>query len=105
LAVSDALNRRLKRFESERYAAFQLAAVDVAKGRAKGEHVFTSALNQRWFYALKRGGYTLYYSLDQRLPPRLQAQSLVFEEFLSADEGELIMDLFAGWPEKPDGES
>jgi hypothetical protein len=102
LAISDALHRRLPRFEAARFAAFQLAAVDVAKARAQGEFVFLSPINGRKYFALVRGEYTLYYSLDPLLPPQQQAQSLVFEEFLAGDEAELIMDLFAGWPEQPD---
>lgn len=88
--MSDALNRRVPRFAAQRFAAFQLLVADVARGRAAGEHVHTSSINGRNFYALKRGVYTLYYSVDPRLP-----DSLVFEEFLTDDEGELIMDVFS----------
>lgn len=100
LVISDALHRRLPRFEAERYAAFQRAAVDVVKARAQGEFVFLSPLNGRKYFALARGEFTLYYSLDPALAPAQQATSLVFEEFLASDEAELIMDLFAGWPEQ-----
>ena len=91
IVVSDALNRRVPRFAAQRFAAFQLLVADVARGRAVGEEVHTSSLNGRRFYALRRGEYTLYYSLDP-----LQPESLVFEEFLTDNEGELIMGVFNG---------
>lgn len=90
IAVSDALNRRVPRFAPERFQAFQLAVADVAKGRAAGKKVHTSALSGREFFELKRGEYSLYYSVDPRRP-----DSLIFEEFLSDDEQDLIMDVFA----------
>jgi len=90
IAVSDALNRRVPRFEPQRYKAFQLAVADIAKGRAQGKKVHTSPASGRVYYELKRGDYSLYYSVDPRRPG-----SLVFEEFLSADEQDLIMDVFA----------
>jgi hypothetical protein len=102
LVISDALHRRVPRFEHRRYAEFQAAAVDVAKGRVQGQCVFVSPLSGRRFYALQRGAYTLYYSTEPLPPLAPGASSVVFEEFLSADEGELILDLFAGWPERPE---
>jgi len=90
VVVSDALNRRVPGFAAERFAAFQRAVADVAKGRARGKKVHTSARTGREFYEHRHGGYSLYYSADP-----LQPGSLVFEEFLSDGEGDLIMDLFA----------
>ncbi|MBN2081187.1 hypothetical protein JW859_03155 [bacterium] len=90
IAVSDALNRRVPRFAAERYTAFQLVVANIAKGRAQGQKVHTSAFSGRVFYEYKTEPYTLYYSVDPKRP-----NSLVFEEFLSAGEENLIMDLFA----------
>jgi hypothetical protein len=90
IAVSDALNRRVPRFEPARYRAFQLAVADIAKGRARGNKVHTAPASGRVYYELKRGEYSLYYSVD---PQRVD--SLVFEEFLSEDEQDLIMEVFA----------
>lgn len=103
LAISDALHRRLPRFDAARRDAFTLAAVDVMKSRAAGESVFISPLSGRQYFALVRAPFTLYYSLDPRLSAAQLKQSIVFEEFLDADEGELIMDLFAGWPDAGPG--
>jgi hypothetical protein len=94
IVVSDALNRRVPRFEAPRYAAFQRAVADVSKGRTTGKKVHTSVSTKREFYELKQGGYSLYYSLDPRQPG-----SLVFEEFLSEGEGDLILDVFAEGPD------
>lgn len=94
IAVSDALNRRVPRFEPARFQAFQRAVADVAKGRAQGNKVHSSAASGRDYYELKRGEYSLYYSLDPKQPG-----SLVFEEFLSSDEADLIMDVFAEGPD------
>ena len=94
IAVSDALNRRVPRFEPLRFKALQLAVADIAKGRAQGKKVHSSAASGRDYYELKRGEYSLYYSLDPQVPG-----SLVFEEFLSSDEEELIMDVFAEGPD------
>jgi hypothetical protein len=91
VAVSDAIKRRLDLYGDERYLAFTRAVADVVKGRAEGRQVHTSARNQRAMYALKQGDYTLYYSLDPAVGP----PSLVIEEFLTAAEGELILDTFA----------
>jgi len=88
--VSDAIKRRVSSFSAQRFAAFQLAAADVAKHRAQGKKVHRSALTQRDIYVLKRGEYSLYYSIDP-----LQPNSLVFEEFLTEGEEDLILDLFA----------
>lgn len=90
IAVSDALNRRVPRFDEGRYRAFQLAVADVAKGRAQGKKVHISPASGREYYELKRGGYSLFYSEDPRVP-----DSLIFEEYLSDDEQDLIMDIFA----------
>jgi hypothetical protein len=90
VVVSDALNRRVPNFDTRRFAVFQLAVADVAKGRASGEKVHTSAFTKREVYMLKRGEYSLYYSVDPQQPG-----SLVFEEFLSEGESDLILDLFA----------
>jgi len=89
VVVSDALHRRVPRFGAARMAAFQRAVADVVKGRAAGKHVHTSSLNKREFYALEKDGYTLYYSVDP-----LQPMSLVFEEHLSEEESDLILELF-----------
>ena len=94
VAVSDALNRRVPRFEPERFKAFQRAVADIAKGRVQGKKVHSSAVSGRDYYELKRGDYSLYYSLDPQRPG-----SLIFEEFLSADEEDLIMDVFAEGPD------
>ena len=94
VVVSDALNRRVPRFSSERFQAFQLAVASVAKRRLAGTKVHTSALTGRDFYELKQGPYALYYSVDPKQPG-----SLVFEEFLSEGEGDLIIDLFAEGPD------
>ena len=90
LVISDALKRRVEKFEPRRFEIFRLAAVDVAKGRARGSLAHTSALSGRQIYVLERQGYHLYYSLDPRQPG-----SLVFEEFLSSGEEDLVLDLFA----------
>jgi len=90
IAVSDALNRRVPRFAPARFRAFQLAVADIAKGRARGKKVHTSPASGRVYYELKRGDYSLYYSVDPR-----RVDSLVYEEFLSDDEQDLIMDVFA----------
>jgi hypothetical protein len=90
VVVSDALHHRVPRFGKARLAAFQRAVADVVKGRATGRHVHTSSLNKREFYALEQGGYTLYYSVDP-----LEPMSLVFEEHLSEEESDLILDPFA----------
>lgn len=90
IAISDALNRRVPGFPPGRLYAFQLAVADIAKGRARGQKVHSSALSGRDMYVLKREPYTLYYSLDPTEPG-----SLVFEEFLSAGEEDLILDTFA----------
>ena len=94
IAVSDALNRRVQRFEPARFKAFQLAVADIAKGRAQGKKVHSSAASGRDYYELRRGEYALYYSLDPQVPG-----SLIFEEFLSDGEQDLIMDLFAEGPD------
>jgi len=91
IVVSDAVNRRVAGFSTERYQAFQLAAADVARGRARGERVHSSNATRREFYVLKRTPYSLYYSVDPQ-----QQDSLVFEEFLTDDEENLMLDLFAG---------
>jgi hypothetical protein len=90
ILVSDALNRRVPEFPPGKLYAFQLAVADIAKGRGQGLKVFTSGKSGREFLIYERYGYKLYYSRD----PRLE-NSLVFEEFLSADEEELILDGFA----------
>lgn len=94
IAISDALNRRVPKFPPGRLYAFQLAAADIAKGRATGRKVHTSALTHRDMYVLEREPYTLYYSMDPTEPG-----SLVFEEFLSEGEENVIMDTFAEGPD------
>ena len=90
VVVSDALNRRVPQFERMRFEEFQRAVADVVKGRAKYRLVHTSAASGRRFYAVRQGAYTLYYSVAKDDPA-----NCVFEEFLSADEEDLIMDVFA----------
>lgn len=90
VAVSDALKRRIDLYSDARYISFSRAMADVVKRRAQGVKVNRSAWNGRDMYALKQGEYTLYYSVD----PKLGAASLVFEEYLSEAEGELIFDVF-----------
>lgn len=90
IVVSDALNRRINLFSPGKLYAFQLAVADIAKGRGQGEKVHTSAVGQRDYYVYKRYDFNLYYSVDPRQPG-----SVVFEEFLSPDEEDLIMDTFA----------
>ena len=94
IAISDALNRRVPKFPPGRLYAFQLAVADITKGRATGHKVHTSALTQRDMYVLTREPYTLYYSLDPAEPG-----SLVFEEFLSEGEENVIMNTFAEGPD------
>lgn len=89
LVISDALKRRVGRFEPERFAAFQRAAVDVVKGRAQGSLAHTSAFSGRQIFVLERQGYHLYYSRDPKQPG-----PVVFEEFLSRGEEDLVIDLF-----------
>ena len=90
IVVSDALNRRVKGFDSARYQAFTLAVSNVAKGRIAGKKVHTSPTTKRDVYLLECGNYNLYYSLDPT-----QVGSLVFEEFLSGGEEDRAMELFA----------
>jgi hypothetical protein len=90
VTISDALKRRIDLYPDERYLAFTRAMADVAKGRAQGTKVNRSIWNGRDMYALKQDDYTLYYSVD----PRIGRPSLVFEEYLSEAEGELIFDVF-----------
>jgi hypothetical protein len=94
LVISDALKRRLENFEPRRFEIFKLAAVDVVKGRAAGSLAHTSALSGRQIYVLERQGYHLYYSRDPRRPG-----PVVFEEFLSPGEEDLVLDLFAEGPD------
>lgn len=94
IVVSDALNRRVPGFSSERFAAFQLAVANVAKGRKRGEKVHTSALTKREFYELRQDPYRLIYSANPAQP-----NSIIFEEFLSEGETDLIFDLFAEGPD------
>ena len=90
VVVSDALNRRVALFNKARFAEFQRAVADVLKGRAAYMFVHKSAISGRHYYSVQQGLYTLYYSISPEEPG-----SPVFEEFLSEDEGDLIMDLFA----------
>ena len=90
IVASDSLSRRVPQFDPARYSAFQLGVADIAKGRAKGEKVHSSVISGRDIYLLKRGDYSLYYSIDPKLPG-----SLVFEEFLTGGEEDLVLDLFA----------
>lgn len=90
VVVSDALNRRVPLFDKARLAEFQRAVADVIKGRAKYTFVHKSAASGRHFYSVQQGLFTLYYSVDPEDPG-----NAVFEEFLSADEENLIMDVFA----------
>lgn len=94
LIVSDAIHRRISSFSSERYAAFQIAAADIAQGRATGEKVHTSPLTKRHIYVLKRPPYSMYYSVDPLTP-----DSMVIEEFLTEGEEDLVMNLFAEGPD------
>jgi hypothetical protein len=94
VVVSDSLNRRVPLFAPERFRAFQLAVANVVKGRAKGRHVHTSIHSKRMMYELKQGGYSLFYSVDPYEPG-----SMVFEDFLSDEEGDLIMNIFAEGPD------
>ncbi len=94
LVISDALKRRVGQFEPERFAAFQLAAVDVVKGRARGLLVHTSQFSGRQIFLLERKGYSLYYSQDRQRPG-----PIVFEEFLTKGEEDLVLDLFAEGPD------
>lgn len=77
-------------FDNRRYAEFERAVADVVKGRAKYRLVHTSPASGRRFYSVRQGPYTLYYSVAAEDP-----KSTVFEEFLSDDEEDLIMDVFA----------
>jgi predicted ATPase with chaperone activity len=90
VAVSDAIKRRLDLYSDERYLSFTAAVANVVKGRAQGRKVNRSVWNGRDMYALQQDGYTLYYSLD----PARGWESLVIEEHLSDEEGELIFDVF-----------
>jgi hypothetical protein len=90
IVVSDAINRRVAGFSAERYQAFQAAAADVARGRVHGSRVHISAMTKREYYVLRRDPYSLYYSVDPQ-----DRSSLVFEEFLTDGEENLVMDLFA----------
>jgi hypothetical protein len=90
VVVSDALNRRVTMFDKARLAEFQRAVADVVKGRAVYRLAHRSAISGRLYYSVQQGGYTLYYSVAADDPA-----SAVFEEFLSADEEDLIMDVFA----------
>jgi hypothetical protein len=90
VTVSDALKRRVTFYSDERYLAFTRAMADVVKAREQGVRVNRSAWNGRDMYALKQGEYTLFYSID----PQRGRESLVFEEFLTDAEGELIFDVF-----------
>ena len=90
IVASDALKRRVELFSPGKLYAFQLAAADIAKGRGHGEKVHSSPASGRDYYLYKRYDFNLYYSVDPRQPG-----SVVFEEFLSADEEDLIMDSFA----------
>ena len=94
VVVSDALNRRVPGFAPGKLYAFQLAVADIIKGRGAGEKVFTRAGSTREFYVYKSYDYSLYYSLEPGA-----SDSLIFEEFLSAGEEELILDLFAEGPD------
>jgi len=94
VVVSDALNRRVPGFSSERFNAFQLAVANVAKGRLKGTKVHTSNVTRRDYYELEQGQYKLYYSVSP-----IDPGSIIFEEFLSEGESDLIMDLFAEGPD------
>src|SRR5690606_12888630 len=89
VVVSDALNRRVPMFDTRRYAEFERAVADVVKGRAKYRLVHTSPGSRRRYYSVRQGDYTLYYSVAVDDPA-----STVFEEFLSDDEADLIMDVF-----------
>ncbi len=89
VVVSDALKRRVELFSPGKLYAFQLAVADITKGRGHGEKVHTTATGQRDYYMYKRYDFHLYYSVDPRQPG-----SIVFEEFLSPDEEDLIMDAF-----------
>ncbi len=77
-------------FDKLRYAEFERAVADVVKGRAKYRLVHTSPSSKRRFYRVRQGDFTLYYSVAADDPT-----NAVFEEFLSDDEEDLIMDLFA----------
>ena len=77
-------------FDKVRYAEFERAVADVIKGRAKYRLVHTSPASKRRFYSVRQGAFTLYYSVAADDPA-----NTVFEEFLSDDEEDLIMDLFA----------
>lgn len=90
IVVSDAIKKRVAGFSSERFSAFQAGAASVAKGRLRGKRVHKSPATGREIYILECGQYNLYYSM---LASNLS--TLVFEEFLSAGEEDLVMDLFA----------
>ena len=94
LVVSDAIHRRISSFSRERYAAFQLAAADISKGRATGQKVHTSPITRRHIFVLKRPPYSMYYSVDPTTP-----NSTVIEEFLTEGEEDLVMNLFAEGPD------
>ncbi len=94
LVVSDAIHRRISSFSSERYAAFQLAAADISKGRVVGQKVHTSPVTKRNIYVLKRPPYSMYYSVNPAMH-----DSMVIEEFLTAGEEDLVLDLFAEGPD------
>ena len=94
LVISDVLKRRVDGFEPERFEAFKRVAVDVAQGRAAGSLAHTSAFSGRQIYVLERQGYNLYYSRDPKQPG-----PVVFEEFLSKGEEDLVLELFAEGPD------
>ena len=90
VVVSDSINRRVQLWQPAKLNVFQLAVANIAKGRARGKKVHRSLFNQRDFYVYELDQYRLYYSLDPRQPA-----SIVFEEFISEEEEDLILDLFA----------
>jgi len=94
LVISDALNRRVGQFEPARFRVFQAAAVDVVKGRARGRLAHTSAFSGRQIFVLEHQGFSLYYSQNPKHPG-----PVVFEEFLSKGEEDLVLDLFAEGPD------
>lgn len=94
IVVSDALNHRVPGFSSERFAAFQLAVANVAKGRKQGALVHTSVRTGRKFFELSHPPYRLYYSVNPTQPG-----SIIFEEFLSEGEADVVMDAFAEGPD------
>ena len=90
IVVSDAIKKRVSGFSQERFSAFQAGAASVAKGRLRGKRVHVSPATGREIYLLDCGQFNLYYSLLKG-----DMSTLVFEEFLSAGEEDLVMDLFA----------